>query len=42
MTLKGMYYYEGRVYRAQIEGDKTKGIELANMLAEKIRGQYNG
>ena len=41
MTLKGMYYYEGRVYRAQIEGDKTKGIELANMLAEKIRGQYN-
>lgn len=42
LTLKGMYYYEGKVYRAQIEGDKTRGIELAQKLAEKIRGQYNG
>lgn len=41
LRLKGMYYYEGRVYRDEISGDKGEGIELARLLADKIRGQYN-
>ena len=42
MTLKGMYYYKEKVYRDEITGDKLDGILLANKLADKIRGQYNG
>ncbi len=42
LNLKGMYYYEGKVYRAEIEGSVEDRIKLAGELAEKIRGQYNG
>lgn len=42
VNLKGMYYYEGKVYRAEIEGSVEDRIKLAGELAEKIRGQYNG
>ncbi|GLI54885.1 porphobilinogen deaminase [Propionigenium maris DSM 9537] len=42
LNLKGMYYYEGKVYRDEIEGSVEDRIKLAGELAEKIRGQYNG
>lgn len=42
LNLKGMYYYEGKVYRDEIDGSVEDRIKLAGELAEKIRGQYNG
>jgi len=42
LTLRGMYYYEGKVYKDVISGDKNKNIQLARELADKIRSQYNG
>ena len=42
MTIEGMYFYNGKIYKDIVTGNKNNGKELAIELAKKIRGQIDG
>lgn len=42
MMIKGVYFFQGKLYKAEVRGNKIKGKELAQRLENKIREQING
>ncbi|MCK5780083.1 MAG: hydroxymethylbilane synthase [Psychrilyobacter sp.] len=42
MMMKGVYFFQEKLYKAEVRGNKIKGKELAQRLENKIREQING
>lgn len=42
ILLQGVYCHNDVMYKAQVEEDANKGLEIAHMLADKIKEKING